>query len=381
VRVLAIERRVRRRYLFKKRWKRAAVAILDGLGMVGVSLRRIFKRLPPFNPQRILVVRIDSLGDAVLTLPALEALKTRFPNAQIDFLVSPAVHELYAFLFPNSKIILFERNWLSGMGSFGGIWGESFSIVKQLKASHYDLGIDFRGDLRTILLMSLADIPHRWGREGTGGGFLLTHKLPNPFQKHEILENVELVSENGSCLKVEFPPLPHAVRRSEIVQGKKVIIHVGAGYPSKRWSAENFVEVAKRIREKRLGTPIFIGTEEEGSLLGPYRNRIGAGMVDLTGKTSFKELLELLADTDLYIGNDSGPAHLAALLDRKIVLIFSGTNDFKRWAPWSSKLQLVHHPVPCSPCEERVCPLERQICLEEIPVEEVFCAVEKALSN
>lgn len=399
VRISAIGRGVRHRYLFKKRWKRAAVGILDNLGMVGVFLRRIFKTNTPLNPQKILVVRIDSLGDAVLTLPAIQTLARRFPKSQIDFLANPPAGELYSLFFPESEIILFERNWLSGEESLGKLMREFFSMIRKLRASHYDLGIDFRGDLRTLVLLSLAKIPHRWGRDGTGGRFLLTHRLKNPYEKHEILENLALVQGKAQA-SLRVNEMSEAISDLRLLRrpcgtprnddkealgrlgsGKKIVIHVGAGYPSKRWAASNFVKLAKRIQERGLGTPVFIGSSEEKILLDPYRGELGDDFWDLTGKTSLSDLLTLLSQADLYIGNDSGPAHLAALLDLKIVLIFSGTNDFKRWAPWSSQLQLVHHPVPCSPCEERICPLSRQLCLEDISVEEVFCVVEKALSS
>lgn len=364
--LLANESPIRRRYLFKKQWKRIVIGILDGVGSV-FSPPFFYRRRSLVSARKILVVRVDSLGDAVLTLPALEALKTRFPGAQIDFLTSATVRELYACFFPSATFHLFENDWLA--------------MVKKLRLLHYDLGIDFRGDLRTLVLLALARIPHRWGRDGTGGRFLLTHRLKDPYRQHEMFENLELVKENEKVSQVEFPSLNFLPLRVKNGAGRKIVIHVGAGYPSKRWAISNFIEIAKRIHKKQLGTPVFIGQSEERKLLDPYRNQWGNDFLDLTEKTSLSELLTLLNEADLYIGNDSGPAHLAALLHRKIVLIFSGTNDFKRWAPWSSQIRLIHHPVPCSPCEERICPLNRQICLEDISIEEVFGAVQEALSD
>lgn len=379
---LVVKRPPRRRYLFKKRWKRMAMAILDGLGTVGAAPWLVFRKNLPPNPQRILGVRIDSLGDAVLTLPAIQALAKRFPKAQIDFLVSPAVDEFYNLLFPHSKIIRFEKNWFNGKGSFGETIRESISLVKKLRASHYDLGIDFRGDLRSLVLLSLAKIPHRWGRDGAGGGFLLTRRLRDPYRRHEIFENLELVQgDEESPQEVEFPSLGFLPPPREKGAGKKIVIHIGAGYPSKRWPTANYIQVAKGIQEKGLGVPVFIGTEEEKKLLDPFREALGRGFINLTGKTNLSELLGVFHEADLYLGNDSGPAHLAALLNRKIVLIFSGTNDFRRWSPWSPKLRLITHPVPCSPCEEKICPLKRQFCLEEISVEEVFRALEEMLRD
>jgi heptosyltransferase-2 len=376
------------RYVFKKRWKRVLAGLFDGIGSFFTSLPFLCRKRSEAAPRKILVVRLDSLGDGVLALPAVSALAKCYPEARIDFLASPPVFALYRHLFPNSRIHLFEKNWLTSEASWGAMGREFFRTAGRLRAAGYDLGIDFRGDLRTLLLLVCSGIPERWGREGTGGGFLLARRLPNPHSRHEILDHCELIQPHHAS-EIQFPHVlvdselkkRIAARLGGVSAGKKVVIHIGAGYPSKRWAASRYVQIAKQIQERRLGTPIFIGTQEEKKLLGPFRKDLGTDTVDLTGQTNVVELLAVLDQADLFIGNDSGPAHLAALLDRRMVLIFSGTNDIRRWAPWSSKTRLVNHPVPCSPCEEKVCPLERQYCLEDIPVDQVFRAVEEVLGG
>lgn len=364
---LSGERPRHRRYRFKRRWKRVLAGIFDFAGSILFAASKKQNRQAA-DPKKILVFRLDSLGDGVLTLPALQKLIQRFPNAQLDFMLSRSVQDLYAVCFPSAKLHLFQ--------------GWNGDTLKQLRKERYDLGIDFRGDVRAILMMTLAGIPDRWARGGTGGSFLLTRDIRNPYQKHEILENLELIQGNGInqiTEPVEFPPLPSssAIRS---FPGKKIVIHVGAGYPSKRWPAERFVEVARRIQDKNLGLPVFIGSHEEKELLSPYLNRLRPNLEDLTGKTSLNELLGLFREADLFIGNDSGPAHLAAWAGCRLLTVFSGTNDFRQWAPWSSKLRILQHSVPCSPCEERVCPLKRQLCLDEITAEEVFRAAEEMLT-
>ncbi|GEM_PF-506031 len=370
------------RYLFKKRWKRFLAAIFDAFGSLVFLLTPSPLPLPLKGGEdkgegvkagRILVIRVDSMGDGALNLPALEVLKQRYPRARIDFLLSRPVEALYRHFFPESKIHLFEKNWR-----------DFFRMAGKLRNENYDLGIDFRGDLRTILLMTWAGIPHRWGRSGTGGGFLLTRRLRTPYEKHELLENLELVQANGAVPRVEIPPSLISRGPRWFSQGppeKRIVIHIGAGYPSKRWGVENYMEIARRIKKKDLGIPLFIGMQEEKRLLEPYRKEEILTFVNLAGKTSLEELVKVFQKCDLYVGNDSGPAHLAALTGLPVLLVFSGTNDFRRWTPWADRLRLINHPVPCSPCEEKVCPLKRQICLEEISVEEVFDAVETMLQN
>lgn len=370
---LASDRPGVRRYIFKKRWKRFAAGFFDFFGSLLSTSKKIEN---PDEIKKILAVRIDSMGDGVLTLPAIGALYRRFPNVQIDFLVSANVEPLFSLYFPTSKIFLMkELNWK-----------ECRALAGQMKELHYDLAVDFRGDMRTLFLMRFAKIPHRWGRTGTGGGFLLTKK-GGRYAGHEALKNIHLV-QNGSLNKAEFPPLPHVskafLKASEWLKAacgkKKIVIHMGAGYPSKRWRAANFAELVKRILDRGLGIPLLIGSVEEKKLFEPYQRSL-SGVMNLIGCTSLTELMGLLKEADLFIGNDSGPAHLASALGCKQVVIFSGTNDFRQWAPWSSFSRIINHPVPCSPCEEKICPLSRQICLEEISVEDVMQEVEAALHD
>lgn len=237
--------------------------------------------------------------------------------------------------------------------------------------------------------MRLAEIPERWGRDSTGGGFLLTRAISNVADRHEVLQNLELVRENGTLPVPTFPSISLPSTAVESMAGRllafkgkrKIVIHLGAGYPSKRWPLTHFVALVRQIREAGLGVPIFIGSEMEKSLLVRYQEQLGRDDLNFMGQTTLAELLALLNQADLFIGNDSGPAHLAALLDKPLVVIFSGTNDFRKWAPWAIRQRLVRHEVPCSPCEEKKCPLERHYCMEDISVDEVFTAVREMLHD
>jgi len=338
------------------------------------------------DPQRILVIRLDSLGDAVMTLPALGSLQRRFPKARIDFLVGQSVLDLFTLFFPDSKIRVIGKNWVSNKFSLIPMASHLLKESLILRPERYDLAIDFRGDLRSILLMFLAGIPERWGRDGTGGRFLLTRSFSPLPTRHEVLENLDLVEGVRMDHQVEFPklsfrarPRPPEFASNPPRNGRKILIHAGAGYPSKRWPAERFVALANEIRERAWGVPIFIGSQKERNILDPYRNEIPKEAIDFTGQTSFAELFGLLQTADLFIGNDSAPAHLAALLGLKSVVIFSGTSDIQKWSPWSRRCRTLHYAVPCSPCEQKICPLERHLCMEGISVNEVLQTVEEAL--
>lgn len=376
---LANGEKIKRCYLFKNRGMRALAGIFDVLGTLLFTWTKPLATTS-ISPKKILIVRLDSMGDAVLTLPAISELKKKYSESSLDFLVSPPSAELFRLFCPESKVFLFRNNWLSGQGSFKKMIKEAVAFTSELRREKYDLAVDFRGDLRTLFFLALLGIPHRWGRGGTGGAFLLTRQISNIAERHEVLQNLEVVDFNGRAGSPEFPEISVSkeVRNQE---RKNIVIHIGSGYPSKRWPTVHFFELAKRIEETNLGLPVFIGTETEKRLFESVREIPLREYRDLIGRISFKELLEVLSGADLFIGNDSGPAHLAALLKRKIVLVFSGTNEFRKWAPWSRTLRVLNHPVPCSPCEEKICPLKRHLCMEEISVDEVFKAVEEMLCD
>lgn len=374
------------RYLFKRKYKRLLAGIFDAAGYFIFLPSRLSKR--PVKPvKRILVVRLDSMGDGVLSLPAIEVIRRHFPDAKIDFLVSPPNLPLFSHFFPRSELHLLEESWLTSNALPAVKIRKFFEMKKRLRGFHYDLGIDFRGDLRTLVLLACAGIPERWGRGGTGGGFLLTHQIRNPYQRHEMKENLELVTPPGLPAEAGFPPVeisPEVQTRvrhwfSFFGNRKKIVFHAGAGYASKRWEGERFVELGKRLAQAGHGI-IFVGshTERENIHL-PGGKDPGFRFLDLMGKTTLPELLGLIQQADLFIGNDSGPSHLAAMLNKKVVLIFSGTNEKERWAPLSESVRILSHPVPCAPCGHRVCPLEKQDCLDHISVDQVFQAAREIL--
>ena len=364
---LASGESIRRSYLFKKKWKRALMGVFDFFGSLPSAF---FRKEPLSKPSKILIIRLDSLGDGVLTLPAINALTKRFPNTQFDFLVNAVNRDLISIFYPHAHYHVLKSNCPF----------ERLSMTGKLRRHCYTLAVDFRGDILNILLMTLAGISHRWGRKGTGGAFLLTHQIQNPYEKNELLENLELVQVKGKSVEIHWPTFQKGNVKFPLPE-KPIVIHVGAGYPSKRWRPDRFLELAEKISEMKLGNPVFVGSEEDRKLLEPHRVKFASKFMDFFGKTTLPELVDTIARADLFIGNDSGPAHLAALLKRKMVVIFSGTNDFRRWSPVSTTIRILNYSVPCSPCEERICPLNKQICLEEISTDEVFRAVQESLAN
>lgn len=379
-------------YPFKQWYKRLLVALFDALGgFFFLPLRFAKPSLEEAPIKKILAVRLDHLGDVLMTRPALAALRDRFPSTQIDLLISSDLAQLFEDSREIRRLIPFQFHWFrrTKKAGFRKRWLERMSLIKQIATEHYDLAIDFRGDLRNILFIFLAAIPLRLGYGLTGGGFLLTHTRLFQSEHHRVETNMELLE----CLNIhEKPPLQSFAYSSQRKNDfwnrfgdrlkprsqPRLVVHAGAGYPSKRWPF--FPELLEKMARAELGEIILIGTKEE-RLDSPQEGDRDGKMIDLRGETNLGDLPILFDQCDLYIGNDSGPAHLAAAQGLELIILFSGTNDSRQWRPWSDKLHLINHPVPCSPCEAEECPLEHHDCMKKITVDQVFNEIESTLQK
>lgn len=366
------------KYVFKKPVVRILIWLFDTLGGI-VFFWQKWQKVPSAY-RRILVMRVDQLGDVVMTLPAMAALEAAFPETQIDFVVGPWARELaetyvhHAYIFKHSY---FGEN-VSRFHSFA----EGIRLAWSLRKNRYDLAIDFRGDLRNAGFLFLTGARRRVGYGSAGGGFFYTDCLAEARGRHQVERNLECLKAVGVRVPQEIPKLKYRPPDPEAWQKKFsnlhdrarrpwIVMHIGSGYPSKRWPAANFFSLLDRMLGEGKGTVILTGHEKEESLVRPYfkeRERL----VNLIRKTSIAELCALIDQADLFVGNDSGPAHLAAALGKKTVVLFSGTNDWRVWQPRGNSVHVIHHEVPCSPCQERICPLPRHECMENITVDRVF---------
>lgn len=388
------------RYPYKRLWKRVLAGCFDAIGRtLFFPLRSLRKPLDLAAVRRILVIRLDHIGDVVMSRPALRALHKKFPHAAIDLLVTEDIAPLFAPSKEIHTVIAAKHGWFDRKATFVQKWSEFWRLVGILrgqavsssKANTYDLGIDLRGDLRNVLLMRLACVKHTIGYGISGGGFLLNEEVPHDAAQHHVRLNLNLlnsfqIAQDNKLLPFEYSPekarefwkntetLPYTTLLP------RVVIHMGSGYPSKRWPIENFRALIQQIDREALAQIVLIGTESEKDAT-PDLKLSSVRFVDLRGKTALRDLPVLLDVCDVFIGNDSGPAHIAAAQGLEIILLVSGTNDIRFWYPWTERLSLLQHEVPCSPCELEVCPVEGHPCVDEITVDQVYNALLSVLGR
>ncbi len=380
------------RYRFKSLWKRILMFCFDQAGTVFALPFGLSKKTLTFHEVRkILVIRLDHIGDVVMTKPAIRALHKKFPHAEIDLLVSEEVAPLFRHAKEIRHVIQSPRSWFAKNISFGQSYREFFRLLNLIKKKHYDLGIDFRGDVRNILLMSMAGVGYRLGYGITGGGFLLHDNVPYDPAVHQVLSNLRLLESLHILHDNKLLPFEHSNEETSVFWQKagkelspslkpRLILHMGSGYPSKRWPAEKFLELIYLLEKEELAQIVLIGTESEKAFM-PDLKPLSDRLIDLRGKTQLSDLPVLFDASDLFVGNDSGPAHIAAAQGLEIVLLASGTNEIRYWYPWTEKLHIIQYEVPCSPCEAPVCPVDDHPCLENVTVSQVFETIRSVLAR
>ncbi len=303
--------------------------------------------------QRILIVRTDRIGDVVLTTPAIAALRKRVPDGYIAVLVSASTADLVKGNPHLDEVLIDDR-----AGKNRGFWG-FFRLVGELKKMRFDAVINFHTKKRTNLACFLAGIPKRIGYQNEKFGFLLTDPLPDERPlgiKHEAqycLDVLGVLGITGERIEM-YVPVPDLSRAWVEEMFRKhqwdhvrplIAIHSGSSCPTKKWPVEYFSELMSMLDRKYHGGFVLLGGKDNVETALELMKRCGVKNVfDLTGQISLAQLAAVLERCDLLVSNDSGPVHIAAALNTRVVSIFTrnqpGINP-ERWRPLGKRSAFV----------------------------------------
>jgi lipopolysaccharide heptosyltransferase II len=331
-----------------------------------VAIRLVFPvvKRKPQKISRILLIRLDRLGDFVTSLPVIDNLALVYPDARINVLVMPYLKELAQTIKNIDTVIVYEN---------------FFKTAGQLRSKHFDLAIDLLLDykLKSAMLAFLSAAPIRLG---FGWGF--RELLFSDFVKPQALTGESLVSMHLAL--IEKIGVPVQVQAPEIHIGKKakssrniIAIHPGGNFPSQRWNRDNFASLAKKLLQRYEGDILVIGTVKEQPLVRYIVSQVN----DQRVKAVFprmQELAALLSDCDVLICNNSGPLHLAAALGVATVSTMGPTEPVLWW-PQGKNQVVIRRDLACSPCNKAVC--HSHSCLDLISVEEMEKAVDMLLEK
>jgi lipopolysaccharide heptosyltransferase I len=342
-------------------------------------------------PQRILIVRLSSLGDILHALPAFQSLRAAFPQAEIDWLVEKRMKFLLAALPGLNQLMVLDTKSLRSRPWSLEAWRECGRLIRKMRARRYDLALDFQGLLKTALLTYLAGARVRMGfsrehvRERPAHWFYHRGVRPPSGPTHVARLNQELARAAGGIKSpVPFPLSVSDDDRDSILArlrddqiSEYIVINPGGGWPTKRWDAAKYGVLASRIQtELKLGVIVTTGPGEEK--LFEEMCRHCTGVLPRQFSLPFRQLIPLYQRARLVIGGDTGPFHLASMLGTPVVGVFGPTSPVRN-GPLSQHDEVVVHLLPCSFCYGRSCPTQNE-CMD-ISVEEVFSAVTRRLAR
>ncbi len=336
------------------------------------------------EPRRFLIVRLGALGDLIHAIPAVAALRRRYPDAQIDWMVDPRYVDLIGLLEAVDGIIPVDPRDLLQAGARAEVLGR----LRALRASRYDVVIDLQGLLKSALLARVAGgrrtigFPRAQLRE-PAARFCYT-ETPDPgAAAHVIRKNLGLLRAVGvTDHEVDFPLLVESTWAVESVvsrfgAGGYALMNPGAAWPNKRWPPARFGALAAAIRRDHdLTSLVLWGPGEEG--LADAVVAAASGAAALAPPTTIVDVLGLAREARLMVSGDTGPLHLAAAMGTPIVSLFGPTQP-ERNGPWSAADISLSRAQTCACLYERQCRRAAR-CLDEISVEEVTDAVRRRVS-
>ena len=336
----------------------------------------------PFREGRNLLIRgTNWIGDAVMTLPAISAIRRTFPRARITILVKPWVAELFHLCPDVDEILLFRSP-----GPHDGVTGK-WRLAGELKKKNFDTAILLQNAIEAAIISLLAGIPVRAGYDSDARGPLLTHAVRRTRSIREVhqtayyLEMVKALGCRASGADVrlrtggETELLAESLMRRFGLERDRLLVGMapGAAYgPAKKWFPERFAAVSDRLADALRVQTLLFGSAGDRDSTDAVRRSAKFPILDLAGQTGLKEAMALMSRCGLFVSNDSGLMHVAAALGVPTVAIFGSTNTVTT-APVGRRVAIVHKPVSCSPCLKQTCPTDFR-CMELIGVDDVYDA-------
>jgi len=365
-----------------------------GCFLVGILDKFLFrkKNLPP-HWKRILVIKLIAIGDLVVALPTIKALKKSFPKTYLAILITPRVKEVVEGFPYLDKIIYYDI-----LDKDKGIRG-LFKIISLLKKEGFDLVLELDHYYRiTSLITFFAGIKNRVGFDlpGQGRRGLVTSKVPYLANVHEVETFLEAARGVGADISdkelVEIwtsdqdkDYVDKFLKEVEVTKEDFLIgIHPGTGpsATSRRWAPEKFGKLADWLIKEKKAKVIFTGANSEINLINESVTAMSSKPIIAAGRINLKQFAELCRRCKLFIAVDTGPLHIAAAMKTRVIGLY-GPNTPIKWGPYGKEHITIYKNLPCSPCTKQylgqVSKCKNPKCMEEIEVEEVMKAVETVM--
>ncbi len=348
------------------------------------------------SAENVLCVRLDYMGDVLMTSPALRAVKQSRPGRRVTLLTSPSGAAIAGLIPEIDDVIVYDAPWLKATAPRDSSRPE-FEMIERLRGK-FDAAIIFtvysQNPLPSAMLCYLADIPLRLAHCHENPYQLLTDWVkdgePEEFVRHEVRRQLDLVATVGYRAEDERMSLRvpadacERVQQLLMTQGVDVtkpwlVIHPGATAPSRRYQPEGFAAAARTLAQERGYQVLFTGSGGERELVEAIRAAMDAPSHSLVDQLSLPELAALISLAPLLISNNTGPVHIASAVGTPVVDLYALTNP--QHTPWSVPNRVLFHDVPCKYCYKSVCPLGHNNCLRLVPPDAIVSAVDELMVN
>jgi lipopolysaccharide heptosyltransferase II len=355
---------------------------------------------PWHSVRRVLAIRLDNLGDVLVTTPALHAIKESLPSAELTLLAGPVGAQV-ARLNPDlDDVIVYQAPWMDPWHKLPQDSQREQEMIATIRERRFDGAIIFtsfrQSPLPAAYLCYLADIPLRSAASIDGPGSLLTtrHKHPERVM-HEVERGLDLVGAIGfttgnRALVLQVPVQAReqidAILARQGVNRRRpvVVVHPGCSMPARMYPWEMYVEAIDLLVAETGATVLLTGAEDERELVerivSNLRKDSRQAIHTFVGILPFAELCALIEAADLTITNNTGPMHISAAVKTPVVALFALTNPPEQWGPWQVPHRLLNVDVPCRICYSRVCPYKHE-CLRLVTPEMVVEAATSLLQQ
>ena len=346
--------------------------------------RDLGNRTPLPNIHKILVIRVDGIGDLLNSTPAISLLRENYPSAEITVLAQPLNAPVLMGNPDVDRVLTFARD-----GEHRGLKAR-LRFYRALRRERFQLVVAMQTGMWSHLIAFLSGAPYRLGRYQKRFRSTLTHAWHGKYPKgetHEVdrnLELVRLVCEGEGRRKLKFHLLPAEIETAKAhltscgisADTFLIGIHPGGSSFDKRWPEKQYAELADRLVQQYNATILLLRGPEEAALTHNIQQAMQFPAIVHAPET-IRELGALLSCCNLVVCNDSGPMHLAAALDVRMVAVF-GPTDHIAWHPLSENAAIVRRDMPCWPCSAHKCKIGWE-CTKKLPVEPVWNATTKTI--
>jgi lipopolysaccharide heptosyltransferase II len=336
-------------------------------------------------PRRVLAVRLDNLGDVLMTTPALAAMRESLPGVHLALLAAPSGLALAPHLPMVDEVIPYAAPWVQHERA--GDVAADHALLERLAQGRFDAAVIFtvctQSALPAALMCRLAGIPLRLAHSRENPYGLLTHWVRETDvdvgqARHEVQRQLDLVATRGwrtADERMRFALRDQDHAQLDAVLGEAAVdlrapwiaVHVGATAASRRWPPQRFGQAAEAIAQDSGCQVLYTGSTGEQPLIEQARQAMRRPSVSLAGRLSLGALGALIARSQLLLSNNSGPVHLAAALGTPVVDLYALTNP--QHTPWAVPSRVLNVDVPCRNCLKSVCPAGHHQCLLGVPPE------------